>query len=121
MNSVRLLLIEAEADETWSFLKTKANNQWVWLALDVDFRQVIAFYDGDRSRKSAGKLWNCISQEYRVQATFHKEDREAYKKVIPAAQYRVCAKGTGLTNAIERFNCTIRQRVARLVRTTLSF
>jgi IS1 family transposase len=120
-NSVRLLRLDAEADEMWSFVKTKANKQWVWLALDVDTRQVIAFYVGDRSRKSARKLWNRIPLEYRTQATFHTDDWEAYKKVIPASQHRVCAKGSGLTNAIERFNCTLRQRVARLVRATLSF
>ncbi|MDM8569702.1 IS1 family transposase, partial [Thiotrichales bacterium HSG1] len=28
---------------------------------------------------------------------------------------------TGLTNRIERFNCTMRQRISRLVRKTLSF
>lgn len=30
-------------------------------------------------------------------------------------------KETGKTNYIERFNCTMRQRIARLVRKTLSF
>jgi len=30
-------------------------------------------------------------------------------------------KGSGKTNYIERFNCTLRQRVSRLVRKTLSF
>lgn len=118
---VRLLRWQAEADEMWSFVKTKTNKQWVWLALDVETRQVIAFYVGDRSRRSARKLWNRIPHEYRAQATFHTDDWEAYKTVIPTSQHRVCAKGSGLTNVIERFNCTLRQRVARLVRSTLSF
>jgi insertion element IS1 protein InsB len=30
-------------------------------------------------------------------------------------------KKTGLTNHIERFNCTMRQRVSRLVRDSLAF
>ena len=46
---------------------------------------------------------------------------EAYKGVIPAARHRICAKSTGHTNFIERFNCTLRQRVSRLVRGALSF
>jgi len=33
----------------------------------------------------------------------------------------VCAKGSGRTNIIERFNCTLRQRVSRLARDALSF
>ena len=35
--------------------------------------------------------------------------------------HKSVGKGTGLTNRIERFNCTMRQRISRLVRQTLSF
>ena len=88
----------AEADEMWSFVKCKENKQWVWIAIDVETRQVIAFYVGDRSRKSARKLWNRIPREYREQATFHTDAWEAYKGVIPDSRHRVCAKGSGMTN-----------------------
>lgn len=90
-------------------------------SIDVETRQVIAFYVGDHSIKSARKLWNRIPQEYREQATFHTDAWDAYNEVIPDAQHLVCAKGSGMTNTIERFNCTLRQRVSRLVRSTLSF
>lgn len=118
---LELLCWEAEADELWSFVQKKANKQWVWLAFEPETRQVLAFYVGDRSRKSARKLWHRIPREYRTHATFSTDDWEAYKGVIPAAQHRVCAKGSGRTNAVERFNCTLRQRVSRLVRDALSF
>jgi insertion element IS1 protein InsB len=118
---VKLLRLHAEADEMWSFVGRKANKQWVWIAIDVETKHVIAFYIGDRSRKSARKLWDRIPDLYRQQARFDTDDWEAYKGVIPASQYRVCAKGSGHTNIIERFNCTLRQRVSRLVRETLSF
>ena len=118
---VKLLRLHGEADEMWSFVGRKANKQWVWIAIDVESRQVIAFYVGDRSRKSARKLWQRLPLVYRQQASFDTDDWEAYKGVIPEAQHRVCAKGTGHTNLIERFNCTLRQRVSRLVRETLSF
>jgi insertion element IS1 protein InsB len=118
---VHLLRMQAEADEMWSFVARKQNKQWVWIAIDVETRQVIAFYVGDRSRKSARKLWNRIPPVYRQQSNFDTDDREAYKGVIPESQHRVCAKGSGHTNIIERFNCTLRQRVSRLVRETLSF
>ena len=118
---VRLLRLEAEADETWSFVGKKANKQWIWLALDTQTKQVIAFYVGDRSRRSAKKLWGRIPQEYREDATFYTDGWAAYKGVIPAARHQVCAKATGHTNMIERFNCTLRQRVSRLVREALSF
>lgn len=118
---VKLLRLKAEADEVWSFVARKQNKQWVWIAIDVETRQVIAFYVGDRSRRSARKLWDRIPALYRQQANFDTDDWEAYKGVIPASQHRVCAKGSGRTNIIERFNCTLRQRVSRLVRETLSF
>jgi hypothetical protein len=44
-----------------------------------------------------------------------------YLGVIPAAQHRAISKRARLTNHIERFNNTLRQRVSRLVREALSF
>jgi IS1 family transposase len=41
--------------------------------------------------------------------------------VIPSQRHRAVGKESGQTNHIERFNCTLRQRVSRLVRKTLSF
>jgi len=41
--------------------------------------------------------------------------------VIPAEQHRAITKKARQTNHIERFNNTLRQRVSRLVRDTLSF
>ena len=55
-SQVHLLRLKAEADEMWSFVGRKSNKQWVWIAIDVESRQIIAFYVGDRSRKSARKL-----------------------------------------------------------------
>lgn len=105
----------------WSFVARKENKQWIWLAIDVSTKQVIAFYIGDRSRRSAKRLWGRIPEPFRARARFATDDWEAYKGVIPEAQHEICAKGSGKTNIIERFNCTLRQRVSRLVRETLSF
>jgi insertion element IS1 protein InsB len=49
--------LEAEADALWSFVGEKANRQWIWIAMDVQTRQVIAFHVGDRRRDSAQALW----------------------------------------------------------------
>ena len=57
---LHLLCLEAEADELWSFVGSKANKQWVWLAFDPQTKQVLAFYVGDRSRNSARQLWKRI-------------------------------------------------------------
>lgn len=116
-----LLRLEAEVDELWSFVGRKADKQWLWLAFDKQTRQVIAFFVGDRSRESARCLWQRIPAAYRERATFYSDDWAAYKGVIPPQQHQVCGKESGLTSGVERFNCTLRQRVSRLVRKTLSF
>jgi insertion element IS1 protein InsB len=119
--AVVLRQLEAEADEMWSFVEKKANKQWLWIAMDATTRQIIAFHVGDRSRDSAKELWAKIPEVYREQATFHTDQYEAYKGVIPADRHKAITKKARKTNHIERFNNTLRQRVSRLVRETLSF
>jgi insertion element IS1 protein InsB len=119
--AVVLTRLEAEADEMWSFVQKKANKQWIWIAMDAPTRQIIAFHVGDRSRESGRALWATIPMVYREHATFHTDQYEVYKGVIPTAQHRAMTKKARKTNHIERFNNTLRQRVSRLVRETLSF
>ena len=113
--------LEAEADELWSFVGKKANKQWLWIAMDAKTRQVIAFHVGDRSRETAKELWAKIPLVYREQARFHTDQYEAYQGVIPPAQHKAITKKARKTNHVERLNNTLRQRVSRLVRETLSF
>jgi insertion element IS1 protein InsB len=113
--------LEVEADEMSSFVKKKANRQWIWLAMDAKTRQVIAFHIGDRSRKSAKQLWAKIPLAYRQHAMFYTDQYGVYVGVIPASQHRAISKLARKTNHLERFNNTLRQRVSRLVRETLSF
>ncbi|MEL6604601.1 MAG: IS1 family transposase [Cyanobacteria bacterium J06614_10] len=40
---------------------------------------------------------------------------------MPSNRHRAVGKDSGLTSYVERFNNTMRQRVSRLVRKTLSF
>jgi insertion element IS1 protein InsB len=63
--------LEVEADEMASFVQKKANKQWIWIAMDAQSRQVIAFYVGDRSRRSAKRLWAKIPEVYRQHATVY--------------------------------------------------
>jgi IS1 family transposase len=119
--AVILQQLEAELDELWSFVGKKANRQWVWIAMDATTRQVIAFHVGDRSQASAEQLWANLPAAYRERALFYTDRYAAYKGVIPPARHRAICKLPRNTNHVERFNCTLRQRVSRLVRSTLSF
>jgi insertion element IS1 protein InsB len=58
---------------------------------------------------------------YRQQAVFHTDLYEVYQGIIPAGQHKAITKKARKTNHVERFNNTLRQRVSRLVRDTLSF
>ena len=112
---------EAEVDEMWSFVGSKSNKQWIWIALDRETRQVIAFSIGKRNEDSCRELWNKIPESYRKNAVFYTDRYEVYKNIIPENQHRPLSKVFGETNHVERFNCTLRQRVSRLVRKALSF
>lgn len=120
-HDVEIFSLEAQADELWSFVGKKKNKQWVWLALDANSRQIIAFHVGDRSSDSAQALWNKIPAGYKKHATFYTDNWDAYLGIIPAKQHQIVDKQSGKTSYIERFNCTLRQRNSRLVRKSLSF
>jgi len=121
LGSAAVHMLTVEADEMWSFVCKKSNKQWIWIALDAKTRQVIAFHVGDRSKESARQLWDKIPDAYRKHATFYTDLYDSYVDIIPQDQHRRVTKQTGLTNHIERFNCTMRQRVSRLVRDSLAF
>jgi insertion element IS1 protein InsB len=112
--------LDLELDELWSFVGKKANQRWVWLALCRKTRQIVAFVLGDRSEVTCRKLWRAIPQAYR-RGTCYTDFWSAYQAVIPEDQHQPSGKETGETAHIERFNNTLRQRVARFVRKTLSF
>jgi insertion element IS1 protein InsB len=89
--------------------------------MDASTRQVIAFHVGDRSSQSATALWETIPVRYQDQAIFYTEQYAVYTGVIPPARHRAISTLARKTHHVERFNCTLRQRVSRLVRETLSF
>jgi len=113
--------LKVQMDERWSFVDDKGHKQWVWLALDASTREVIGCHIGDRSRESARAFWQSLPGVYRQCATVYTDFWEAYETVIPGKRHRAVGKDRGLTSYRERFNNTLRQRVSRLVRKTLSF
>ncbi len=113
--------LTVECDEMQSFVFKKENKQWIWLAIDRDTREIIGVYVGRRDRSGALALWNSLPPVYRQCAVSYTDFWEAYNKVLPSKRHKAVGKETGQTNHIERFNNTLRQRVSRLVRDTLSF
>ncbi|HEY0460202.1 MAG TPA: IS1 family transposase [Pyrinomonadaceae bacterium] len=110
-----------EADELWSFVERRENKRWVWLILERRTRQIIALHIGDRSQDSARALWAKVPPSIKAQALVLTDCWDAYGLAIPSNQHVACEKQSGQISLIERFNCTLRQRVSRLVRKSLSF
>ncbi len=110
-----------ECDEMWSFVGSKKHKQWIWLALDIQTKEIVGVYVGERSRNGAEGLWQSLPPLYRQCAVCYTDFWSAYNQIFPESRHQAVSKTSGKTNAIERFNCTLRQRVSRLVRKTLSF
>jgi IS1 family transposase len=105
----------------WSFVGNKGNKQWIWLAMDVGTREIAGLYVGSRDRKGASGLWNSLPGVYRQCAVCYTDFWSSYREIFPSKRHRPSGKESGETSYIERFNCTMRQRISRLVRKTLSF
>jgi IS1 family transposase len=108
-------------DELWSFVGGKRDEWWVWVALDAGTRQVVGMVCGDRSEFTARCLWEALPDEYRDEAVFRTDSLPTYRAVLPEERHAAAGKEAGLTNHVERFWLTVRQRVGRFVRRTLSF
>jgi insertion element IS1 protein InsB len=83
---------------------------------------VVAYFIGDRSEESGWRLWSWIPAAYRHCATFS-DFWKAYQQVFGTlgSDHQAVGKETGHTAHVERWNNTLRQRLARFVRKTLSF
>ena len=110
-----------ECDELWSFVFSKKIKVYIWLAIDRATREIVGCYLGDRSAKSAQKLWESLPGVYRQCAVAYTDFWQAYQSVFPRQRHRAVGKETGQTNHVERLNNTFRQRISRLVRKSLSF
>jgi len=109
-----------ELDELWSFVLRRANKRWIWIALCRATRQVVAYVIGDRSEQTCRKLWEAIPKAYQT-GHCYTDFWEAYNQVIPDEQHTACGKESGETAHVERWNNTLRQRLGRFVRKSLSF
>ena len=49
-----------QCDEMWSFVGSKDEKYWIWLAMDVSTREIVGAYVGDRSQNGAQALWDSL-------------------------------------------------------------
>lgn len=88
--------------------------------MDRATREIVGCYIGTRDEAGAVGLWQNLPDCYLAAETYV-DYWDAYDAIFYANRLHHVGKDSGQTNHIERFNNTLRQRVGRLVRKTLSF
>jgi transposase-like protein len=59
-----------EADELWSFVGSKKNDQWLWLVMHSNTRQILAFHVGKRNKASGEALMAKLPVDLKKKLTF---------------------------------------------------
>jgi IS1 family transposase len=97
-----------------------AGRCWLWVALCRRTRQVVGWTFGDRSEETCRHLMETVPPEY-ARKPVHTDRLPSYAAALLPRQHRPQEFGGGETNHVERHFLTARQKLARLVRKTLSF
>lgn len=111
-------------DEMHSFVKSKQCVIWIWLALDMETRRIVAVHFGGREVEDAREFIAKIPAAYLKHAVIDTDGLAAYEKPLFEGRcdhYQWVGKGSGMTNHIERFNGTLRRKCARLTRRSYCF
>ena len=101
-------------DELWSYVDSKGNEIWVWMALERQTRKVVGLAFGDRSAETCRELWQSLPADYRKRAIIYTDEWSAYPCVLPSKRHRPVPKEAGETNHIERLNNRHYRKVAEL-------
>jgi IS1 family transposase len=67
----------------WSFVERQKNQVYIWLAIDRNSRKIVGCYIGDRTRKSARKLWADLPGKYQQSAFAYPDFGRHTKQLFP--------------------------------------
>ena len=107
---------EAELDEMWSFVGSKANQRWLWHAIDHRTGEVLAYVFGKRKDEVFEQL-KALLEPFGIQQ-FYTDDWGAYERHLDQERHTI---GKRNTQKIERKHLTLRTRIKRLARKTICF
>jgi len=109
--------IEAvEMDEQWSFVGSKANQRWLWFAIDQATHCVLAYAFGRRTDEVFKEL-KALLEPFNV-VTYFTDDWGAYQRHLAPDSHEI---GKHNTQRIERKNLNFRTWIKRLARRTICF
>jgi insertion element IS1 protein InsB len=107
---------EVELDEMWSFVFSKENQRWLWLALDHQTGQILAYTFG-RRKDEVFRTFRMILEPFSI-SMFYTDDWGSYQRNIPSGHHVISKKNT---QTIERKNLTLRTHIKRLCRKSICF
>lgn len=108
--------LEAEVDEMWSFVQSKAQQRWLWWAINHETGEVLAYVLSSHEDDAFLQL-KALLEPFGL-SQFYTDGWGAYERNLPAALHTV---GKRNTQKIERKHLTLRTRIKRLARRTICF
>ena len=72
----------------WSFVGCHDNKVWIWLAKDIDSKEIVGMHAGSRDKEGARGLWNSLPGVYRQCAVSYTDFWSAYEEVFPYTRHR---------------------------------
>ncbi|NJP10099.1 MAG: IS1 family transposase, partial [Leptolyngbyaceae cyanobacterium RU_5_1] len=110
------LEVEAELEEMWSYVQSKQQQRWLWLAIDHTTRTVLAYVLAPHEDQAFLNL-KALLEPFGIMQ-FYTDGWGAYERHLEPALHTV---GKCNTQRIERKHLTLRTRIKRLVRKTSCF
>jgi insertion element IS1 protein InsB len=107
---------EAELDEMWSYVFSKEQQRWLWVAICHETRAILAYVFGERKDVVFREL-KALLEPFGI-SRFYSDDWGAYERNLEKSEHIVGKKNT---QRIERKNLTLRTRIKRLCRKTICF
>jgi insertion element IS1 protein InsB len=108
--------LSSELDEMWSYVGKKANQRWLWHAIDHHTGKVLAYVFGRRQDDVFLRL-KALLEPFGI-TRFYTDGWGAYERHIEPEQHAV---GKQHTQRIESKHINLRTRIKRLVRRTICF
>jgi len=107
---------EAELDEIWSFVQKKSNQRWLWLAINHDTGDILA-YTFEKRKDAVFKEFKKILEPFGI-TMFYSDAFGSYQRNLEPNNHCI---GKRNTQTIERKNLTLRTRIKRLTRKSICF
>lgn len=88
-------IVVLEADELWSYVGNKQNQQWLWLVMHSKSRQIVAFHVGDRTKASGQALMAKLPEDLKKKPSFTQITSQLMEKLSLSSSISPSEKNLG--------------------------